>query len=68
MSKSGKHFGWKTLYKCQKIKTIPDHNENFNDDLEKQSDYQRRTMWLSNRGVVGGSDLSGAGREGCHIL
>lgn len=37
-------------------------------DLEKQSDYQRRTMWLSNRGLVGGSDLSGGGREGCHIL
>lgn len=56
MSKSGKHFGWKTLYKCQKIKTIPYHNENFNGDLEKQSDYQRGTMWFSN----GGSDLSGA--------
>jgi hypothetical protein len=60
MSKSGKHFGWKTLYKYQKIKTIPYHNENFADS-EKQSEYQRGTMWLSNRGFkVGGSDLSGA--------
>jgi hypothetical protein len=60
MSKSGKHFGWKTLYKCQKIKTIPFHNENFDADLEKQSDYQRGNMWLSNSFKVGGSDLSGA--------
>ena len=57
MSKSGKHFGWKTLYKCQKIKTIPYYNENLCCNLEKQ----RGTMWLSNRGFkVEGSDLSAA--------
>lgn len=34
MSKSGKDFDWKTLYKCQKIKTTPCYNENFDPDLE----------------------------------
>ncbi|HXX96683.1 MAG TPA: hypothetical protein VEL11_06155 [Candidatus Bathyarchaeia archaeon] len=58
MSKSGKDFGWKTLYKCQKIKTITYHNDFI---LDKESDYQRGTMWLANRGFkVGGSDLSEA--------
>lgn len=61
MSKSGKDFGWKTLYKCQKIKTIPYRNKNFDADLENESDYQRGTMWLAYRGFkVEGSDLSEA--------
>ncbi|MGB6527883.1 MAG: hypothetical protein WBF33_07225 [Candidatus Nitrosopolaris sp.] len=41
MSKSGKDFDWKTLYKCQKIKTTPCYNENFDPDLEKESDERK---------------------------
>ena len=42
MSKSGKDFDWKTLYKCKKIKTTPCYNENFDPDLEKESDERKR--------------------------
>jgi hypothetical protein len=48
MSKSGKDFGWKILHKCQKIKAILYHNENFDTDLEREGEYQRGTMWLDN--------------------
>jgi SAM-dependent methyltransferase len=37
MSESGKDFpDWETLYKSQKIETMPWYNENFDSDLEKE--------------------------------
>jgi hypothetical protein len=39
MSESGKDFpDWETLYKSQKIETMPWYNENFDSDLEKELD------------------------------
>ena len=39
MSGSGKDFpDWETLYKSQKIETMPWYNENFDSDLEKELD------------------------------
>jgi SAM-dependent methyltransferase len=44
MSKSGKDFpDWDTLYKSQKVETMPWYNENFDSDLEKELD-ERRTI------------------------
>ncbi|HET7148035.1 MAG TPA: class I SAM-dependent methyltransferase [Candidatus Nitrosopolaris sp.] len=76
MSESGKDFpDWETLYKSQKIETMPWYNENF--DLEKELDERKiindgkfldlgtgpatQTIWLAKRGFkVIGSDLSQA--------
>ena len=42
MSKSGKDFpDWDTLYKSQKVETMPWYNENFDSDLEKELDERR---------------------------
>src|SRR2546425_1670164 len=42
MSESGKDFpDWETLYKNQKIETMPWSNENFDSDLEKELDERR---------------------------
>jgi hypothetical protein len=42
MSESGKDFpDWETLYKSQKIETMPWYNENFDSDLEKELDERK---------------------------
>jgi hypothetical protein len=42
MSESGKDFpDWETLYKGQKIETMPWYNENFDSDLEKELDERK---------------------------
>jgi SAM-dependent methyltransferase len=67
MSESGKDFpDWETLYKSQKIETMPWYNENFDSDLEKELDDRkitsdgkfldlgtgpaRQAIWLAKRG------------------
>ncbi len=67
MSESGKDFpDWETLYKSQKIETIPCDNENFDSDLEKELDERKiindgkfldlgtgpatQAIWLAKRG------------------
>ncbi len=68
MSKSGKDFpDWETLYKSQKIETMPGYNENFDSDLEKELDDRKiindgkfldlgtgpatQAIWLAKRGL-----------------
>ena len=42
MSGSGKDFpDWETLYKSQKVETMPWYNKNFDSDLEKELDERR---------------------------
>jgi hypothetical protein len=42
MSESEKDFpDWETLYKSQKIETMPWYNENFDSDLEKEFDERK---------------------------
>jgi len=42
MLESGKDFpDWETLYKSQKIETMPWYNENFDSDLEKELDERK---------------------------
>ena len=42
MSKSTKDFpDWKSLYKSQKVETMPWYNENFDSDLEKELDERK---------------------------
>jgi hypothetical protein len=42
MSESGKDFpDWETLYKSQKVETMPWYNENFDSDLEKELDERK---------------------------
>jgi SAM-dependent methyltransferase len=67
MSESGKDFpDWETLYKGQKIETMPWYNENFDSDLEKELDERKiindgkfldlgtgpatQAIWLARRG------------------
>ena len=67
MSESGKDFpDWETLYKSQKIETMPWYNENFDSDLEKELDERKiindgrfldlgtgpatQAIWLAKRG------------------
>jgi SAM-dependent methyltransferase len=67
MSKSGKDFpDWETLYKSQKVETMPWYNENFDSDLEKELDDRKiindgkfldlgtgpatQAIWLAKRG------------------
>ncbi len=67
MSESGKDFpDWETLYKSQKIETMPWYNENFDSDLEKELDKRKiindgkfldlgtgpatQAIWLAKRG------------------
>jgi 2-polyprenyl-3-methyl-5-hydroxy-6-metoxy-1,4-benzoquinol methylase len=67
MSGSGKDFpDWETLYKSQKIETMPWYNENFDSDLEKELDERKiikdgkfldlgtgpatQAIWLAKRG------------------
>jgi SAM-dependent methyltransferase len=67
MSESGKDFpDWETLYKSQKIETMPWYNENFDSDLEKELDESKiindgkfldlgtgpatQAIWLAKRG------------------
>jgi hypothetical protein len=66
MSESGKDFDWETLYKSQKIETIPWYNQNFDSDLENELDERKiindgkfldlgtcpatQAMWLAKRG------------------
>jgi hypothetical protein len=68
MSESGKDFpDWETLYKNQKIETMPWYNENFDTDLEKELDDRKiinygkfldlaigpatQAIWLAKRGL-----------------
>ena len=68
MSESGKDFpDWETLYKSQKIETMPWYNENFDTDLEKELDDRKiinygkfldlgigpatQAIWLAKRGL-----------------
>ena len=42
MSKSTKDFpDWETLYKSQRVETMPWYNENFDSDLEKELDERK---------------------------
>jgi SAM-dependent methyltransferase len=67
MSESGKDFpDWETLYKSQKVETMPWYNENFDSDLEKELDERKiindgkfldlgtgpatQAIWLARRG------------------
>jgi SAM-dependent methyltransferase len=67
MSESGKDFpDWDTLYKSQKIETMPWYNENFDSELEKELDERKlindgkfldlgtgpatQAIWLAKRG------------------
>jgi SAM-dependent methyltransferase len=67
MSESGKDFpDWETLYKSQKVETMPWYNENFDSDLEKELDERKiindgkfldlgtgpatQAIWLAKRG------------------
>jgi SAM-dependent methyltransferase len=67
MSESGKDFpDWETLYKSQKIETMPWYNENFDSDLETELDERKiiidgkfldlgtgpatQAIWLAKRG------------------
>ena len=67
MSESRKDFpDWETLYKSQKIETMPWYNENFDSDLEKELDERKiindgrfldlgtgpatQAIWLAKRG------------------
>jgi methylase of polypeptide subunit release factors len=67
---------WETLYKSQKVETMPWYNENLDSDLEEELDHRKITngkfldlgtgpatqaMWLAKCGFnVIGSDLSEA--------
>ena len=69
MSESGKDFpDWETLYKSQKIETMPWYNENFDSDLENELDERKiinggkfldlgtgpatQAIWLAKRGFM----------------
>jgi hypothetical protein len=52
MSESGKDFpDWETLYKSQKIETMPWYNENFDSYLEKELD-ERLLMMVNSLTLV----------------
>jgi hypothetical protein len=53
MSESGKDFpDWETLYKSQKIETMPWYNENFDSDLEKELDERKLLMMVNSLTLV----------------
>ena len=67
MSESGKDYDWETLYKSQKIETMPWYYQNFDSDLENELDERKiindgkfldlgtclatQAMWLAKRGL-----------------
>jgi hypothetical protein len=49
MSESRKDFpDWETLYKSQRVETMPWYNEKFDSDLEKELD-ERKVITINNK-------------------